>query len=202
MGEWSSFPDYSPTRANDITSSIPSSDDLDFDSQDTMDNETEPRPERICPAPNQVGLRSFTTKKGPDDIFGARINRSALRPAEPAQKPPEPTKQTTIPEEHIRVRQKPTTSPQKAQSGAEKSASQSTWELVKHTALQKQYFPKRICHIYEWGRNNNPAVLLILLSWFTMFILAQTKILRVSAWEFSKTELKQENPNFYTHTGS
>ncbi|RVD84398.1 uncharacterized protein DFL_006148 [Arthrobotrys flagrans] len=206
---WLSFPDQSPTRANSISSSIPSNDDDGDDDNDdtfelqhtTQSREAERQSGKLYPSPTQIGLRMFTGKKGVDAIFRPRITRNTSKPTVPARQSSNPTESTAASGEytHVSPGKKFKTSPQQTRSEAEKPRVHNTWQAAKAT-VHKQNFPAKFRNICEWGRNNNSAVLLILLSWFTMFILAQTRILRIDTWEFLNPELKRKNQKVYPST--
>ncbi|KAK6515592.1 hypothetical protein TWF506_007919 [Arthrobotrys conoides] len=216
---WLSFPESSPTRANSICSSIRSNDD---DSEDgyyngdsghgcldhavgiqhkTQRHSTKPRSGQLCLSPVQIGLR-VAGRRGVDTIFGTRIIRNAQSSTASTQRPPVPMESTTPSVEYTRTPITKKKSPQQqTQSKDETSRAHETWQAVK-TTIQRHVFLAKVRKICEWGRDNNSAVLFILLSWFIIFILAQTRVLRVDAREFLNPEHERKDQRFYPSTDS
>ncbi|KAK6356508.1 hypothetical protein TWF718_000866 [Orbilia javanica] len=160
---------------------------------------------RLFPSTAQIGLRVFTERKGVDNynIFGPRITRNKPNPPVYIQKPSNVAGSTELAAtSEARPPASPgkKTPPQNTHSGVEKLKTPYTWGTVQDL-IYKQHFLTRVRNIHKWGRSNESAVLLILLSWFTIFILAQTRILRVDTWGFWSPDL-EEHQNHYSSTGS
>ncbi|KAF3280376.1 hypothetical protein TWF132_011748 [Orbilia oligospora] len=222
-GSWICFPDDSPTRANSISSSIPSNDEDDNDASndfhynDNNDHESydnafelhhntrhhmiELRSGQQYPRPVQIGLRVFTGKKGVDTPFGTRIIRNTPKPTATTQKPSIPIESIATSVEFTSNSLKKGRPPQQIQDKDENPKVDDTRRAAK-MAIQRQDFLVTIRKFFRWSRDNNSVVLFILLSWLTMFILAQTRVLRVDTWELLGTQQGQKDQRFYPSADS
>ncbi|KAK6531475.1 hypothetical protein TWF281_008280 [Arthrobotrys megalospora] len=178
---WLGFPDYSPTRANSISSSIPSSDER-FESQPRVRSHRTGFRSHVHPSPAQTGLRVFNGRRGVDSSFGASSVRNQSRPTPPIATPSEPVQ--ALPQKKTLL--------ERVKSKAEQLGAFDIWQRAR-TVIKKQTFVDKSRTVWEWSCENKFTVLFILLSWCTMFILAQTKILRVDTWEFLNPDLRWKN---------
>ncbi|KAF3232251.1 hypothetical protein TWF192_008257 [Orbilia oligospora] len=222
-GSWICFPDDSPTQANSISSSIPSIDeDVNDDSDDfqyndnndheSYDNEfelhhntqrhmIELRSGQQYPRPVQIGLRVFTGKKGVDTPFGTRIIRNIPKPTATTQKPSIPIESIATSVESTSNSLEKGRPPQQIRDKDGNPKVDDTRRAGK-VIIQRQNFLVTIRNFFQWSRDNSSVVLFILLSWLTMFILAQTRALRVDTWELLGTQQGQKDRRFYPSADS